>query len=736
MKSWLKYKTRGHSSPKDKPKVFFCCHPSDFSLFFDSISKQVLDILDCAVWYALPEDNLSDWPLEEELPQMQLVIFPVTTRFLFQESFASNTVIPAALEYHIPILPLIQEPNLAETFNEKYGNIQFLDTTQNDPTAIRYERKLDHFLHSVLTSTELQEKIRQAFHLYIFLSYRKIDRAYAQELMRLIHKAPVNRDVAIWYDEFLVPGENFDDAIKQAIDKSDLFAMVITPNSVEPENYVMKQEYPYAKQRGKPILAAEFVPTNHIRLNRYYKQLGRCFSPADENSFLLELETLLKRAKSADSGDTPEHQFLIGLAYLGGIDVEVNRQYALSLITSAAERGLPEASQKLSDMYRLADGVPRDYEKAASWQECAAQQWETLMHKTGDWEIADRYLDTLHHLADTWNQLWQFEKGLDVCRKMIQNAKVWKRLTQKTQFCRYQMQGCLMACGICRNMGNIDEALRFCEEGRALNQENVGTLGVAAYGDTVVVYEQMGCLHQIRQDYEQAINFYRSALELRMTYFAPLDFLEAQNNNGIWLDNEKIGELYLLLNRPEEATPYLHEALTCADDIVEAKQPGARAKQSIGYDNLAWLYSALKQYPTAIEYAEKAIQTALDEWTETGALNAGWNLSVKYSRMGDILRGQGNPESAKFWYEKSLALKKELLEINDTDQLYDGIAGLYAQLFLLEPQRTDLLEEAYKIWALLSKMNPEVTQYQERRDWLQPAYEALCAEIMIKGEKL
>lgn len=31
------YKTRGNSSPKNKPKVYFTCHPDDFERFFEKI---------------------------------------------------------------------------------------------------------------------------------------------------------------------------------------------------------------------------------------------------------------------------------------------------------------------------------------------------------------------------------------------------------------------------------------------------------------------------------------------------------------------------------------------------------------------------------------------------------------------------------------------------------------------------------------------------------------------------
>ena len=48
------------------------------------------------------------------------------------------------------------------------------------------------------------EGTRHAFDAYIFLSYRKKDRRYANELMRLIHNNPECRDIAIWFDEFFL----------------------------------------------------------------------------------------------------------------------------------------------------------------------------------------------------------------------------------------------------------------------------------------------------------------------------------------------------------------------------------------------------------------------------------------------------------------------------------------------------------------------------------------------------
>ena len=78
--------------------------------------------------------------------------------------------------------------------------------------------------------------------------------------MRLIHENKEFRDIAIWYDEFLVPGEGFNEAIVGAFRKSSLFAMAVTPHLEEEGNYVMRVEYPMARDRQDKDEKFKVVP--------------------------------------------------------------------------------------------------------------------------------------------------------------------------------------------------------------------------------------------------------------------------------------------------------------------------------------------------------------------------------------------------------------------------------------------------------------------------------------------
>lgn len=364
----MKYKTKGNSSPQGKPRVYFTGHPKDCAAFLESISDMILKFHDCAVFY----DEDSEQPEDAEnfmsdLDSMQLIVIVITSRYVYGDTFAHNVVFKHAMEKHIPVLPILEESGIEADFDRKCGDLQFLNPNVRDDTEINFEDKLKKFLDSVLINDELAAKVRAAFDAYVFLSYRKKDRRYAQELMRLIHNNDFCRDIAIWYDEFLVPGENFNDAIRDAMEKSELFAMAVTPNLLEKLNYVMSTEYPAARDAGKKILPAVLVPTDGESLKKYYEKIPEPVAADKIDDLAAALSRALENVAVLENDGDPQHMFFIGLAYLGGIDVEVNYKRAVEMITFAAEHGLPEAIEKLVAMYRSGEGVKRSYETAIEW---------------------------------------------------------------------------------------------------------------------------------------------------------------------------------------------------------------------------------------------------------------------------------------------------------------------------------------------------------------------------------
>ncbi len=415
---WLKVREKGPSSVK-KPRVYFTCHPEDFEKYFDEICEHILRSNNCAIYYA--EDMSASYQDEDwrnDLEQMNLFVIPVTFLLLRGGNRALDIDLHFAVENHIPVLPLMMENGLDDLFMQHFGKIQYLSPDQADETAISFEEKLDSYLEGVLLGDEVRKRVQAAFDAYIFLSYRKKDRKYANELMRLIHKNPLCRDIAIWYDEFLVPGEDFNESIAQALEKCSLFTLMVTPNLLEDQNYVMRIEYPEAKKAGKEILPVEMVPTDSVRMSEKYVGIPISVKGRDDDEFRARFLEGLKGIATHENELDPAHNFLVGLAYLDGIDVEKDHERALELITSAAESYLPEAMEKLAGMYEDAEGVDRNYAEEIKWREKLLERAEK--------EPAPKKNDLIrymHTLANAYVRNGKYKKALPLYERLYEIRK-------------------------------------------------------------------------------------------------------------------------------------------------------------------------------------------------------------------------------------------------------------------------------------------------------------------------
>ena len=469
--SKLAYRTKGKSSPRGKSRVFFSCNPKDFERYFGTICDDIFKTQNCAIYYE------SDWKtpadvaeLESQLREMQLFVVPITGNFLFHKSRALEMEYGFAMEKHIPVLPIVVEGGIENDFGEclnrikpGYGDIQFISRVSRDDTEIPYSEKLERYLSSVLIGDELAERVRAAFDAYIFISYRKKDRQYAQELMRLIHRIPFCKDIATWYDEFLVPGEEWDKGIVEAMKKSICVAITVTPSLIEPDNFIIKREYPDAVSYGKTIIPAELLPTDMASLHRLFPGISDTIDGRNETELTEALKSAL-RGVALSSNKTPEHDYLIGLAYLGGVDVEKDTETAVRLIIEAANRGLPEAIGKLADMYQSGDGVNRDYEASAVWQEKLVDIYRDRYADDATEKNYNDFSSAIFGLQVKFYSLAKLERAKICLDEIIKTAKERYEVTHSDKYTRdlaisYSNLGNLL-----RGLGKPNEAMNAHEE--------------------------------------------------------------------------------------------------------------------------------------------------------------------------------------------------------------------------------------------------------------------------------
>lgn len=416
----LACRTRENSSPQGKPRVYYTGHPEDLAIYRDDIFTDILAACDCAVFYdEEPEKELTEED-KADLKQMQLFVFPITHRFLHQESRFRTEEFPLVKLYSIPLLPLMQEPGLEEDFNKLCGKLHFLSKEETSVFSHwEYWEKLKLFLSSTLVGNDLAKTIRGAFRTHLFLSYRKKDKQDALQLMALLHKEPSSWDTAIWYDEYLVPGENFEKAIQNAIDACHLFVLSVTHNIVEPGNYVITNEYPLAVKWGKPILPVEMKPADTERLMECFPQLPPCVKKDCEASLAGALTDKLPLPSGEPS---PERRFLLGLAYLNGVSVEVNRKRGLFLFTQAADQGLGKAIERLIRIYQGEENTPPCPPAVAWWRKKRIEQLGAQLMNGGSRSELRTYLEEFGRLSEMCGEysLEELEEVSPACRQALE----------------------------------------------------------------------------------------------------------------------------------------------------------------------------------------------------------------------------------------------------------------------------------------------------------------------------
>ena len=741
----LKYKTRGNSTPQGKPKVYFCCHFDDFHRFFDDISDEILDSFNCSVWYLDKAYEERDEDFFNELLQMQLFVMPVTSKLMYTKNRALDIEFKFATEHHVPVIPIMLESDLEAVFNEKCGNMHFLDKNISDITAAPYEEKFKAALSSVLIGDQMAEKIRAAFAAYIFLSYRKKDRKYAQKLMRLIHKNEFCRDIAIWYDEFLTPGEDFNDAIKAALYKSDLIVMAVTPNLVNEKNYIMTTEYPMAVESGKPVLPVEMVKTDRKMLLEKYLRIPSPADSCDEESFNESLLSAVKELALKENERSPEHNFFIGLAYLGGVDVEVDHDKAFSLISASAECGLREAIEKLISMYENGEAVDRSYDMAAKWRErlilsSEAEYRNSPCEKalnTLFWDVtdcADAYYSLgkeqlarekreyakslieesglaetsnviLRNLASCYMNLERYKEAFDILQRLFSETG--------TRQAKHDLAVAYKTMGIPGRSGaNAD---KYRERAIELAEELVRETGSVRSRELLIeVCQFHAVMLKISGRLTFAREFYEKVLEESEALCREVDTL--QSRRFLAVTYGLVAGMYKAEGNTDDMWKYYKKER----DVLEALADKTDSVHEWRYCALHYLtianeYSARGMDQEAIFYYERSIKIRERLLAVTDGTEYAKALCRTYESYGNFFKERANAERAAACYRMEIPVRRALAEKTDSESDYDELARCYIKLGEMSSDTSDF-ENALDIYDMLRKRYPEKPQYQSRYD--------------------
>ena len=717
-KFYLQYKTKGDLNSKEYPGVYFCCHEDDFINTFESVTDEVLSIQkNLAFWYYDPKDiEMNDEDLVFYLSKMLLFVIPITLNFIYKKSHARDVEMAYALEHHVPILPLMMESGLEQDFTNVCGNIQFLDKTNTDPTAIPCKEKIEKFLKEVLIDKYTICKIRESFDAYVFLSYRKKDRKYVEKVMSLIHADEVCRDIAIWYDEFLIPGENPDISIEVALKKSSLFVLAVTNSILETPNYVRDVEYPMAKRNNKPILPIQLEKVDQDEVSQCYNGIPEIIPADNVEKITQKILVGLKKNKIVlrKNDCLPKHLFFMSLAYLYGIDVERKPEISVELLKRAADNGLDKAYEKLVNMYSIGDGVKRDYYEAIVWQkkyikilenrksyldkksaillEKNRRRIEKLKELSVDgnirpeeeYDLSDVIPELLKEPYTSWDieiKLSDELANLGELLVYIGNAKLAKECYERAYKLRkrlingssssqilYKTSSSLNLIGLMYLWDmNKKEAWKIFEKTLEISEKLAQKFGCWEYWTSVVYnLNQFDGICETREEVEKAKEYSKRALWISEHILDSKTILAMRCRGDSLLS---LSNICRIEKKWEEAENYGERALEIHKEIYKALNEIEDLKRiSSGMSNLGKIFKENYDNIRAIEYYKQCVELDLKIFKETGTVASENNLSSSYSNLGSMYERKGKTREARNYFEKALEIDKRLA--NETDAAF------------------------------------------------------------------
>ncbi len=573
--SFITWHTRGNTSAQGKARIWLCVHPDELETYLNPISESIYDVNyhDWAVWYdSHPAENY-DEDFYKNLDRMELFVVPVTRKLLSEPNRAMDEEVPFAVKHHIPVLPLIQESGLVEQFNEKFKNLQYIDAADAN-----FKEKLKTYLSRVLIEGALVDQVKSNFDQRIFLSYRKKDRRFVSKIMSEIHRRECFRGVAIWFDDFLNPGENFDKQILDVIYTCKAVVLLVTPNILEEGNYVLTCEYDAATRQGKPILPIEAVETDGAEYHEKYPTLPKAVPMEQVDELWSMLETSLGDGRAV--GSTPERDYLYGLAYLNGIDVEKNYAYAVDFLERAAREEYTPAIEKLSSMYADGHGVEFSYSSALRWKERVIECYAGTYAARSDEASAVSYIDALRAyatlLVEANLQKEANESHMFRCKVC---EEVSGKFPQSLWFKRDLLEAYMAVSQAHIRNDELDLAVAYLQKAREIGtflDETEG--GVFNAYNMASTYAGVGSICEKRGEYDQAKENYHKAIkcaqEIVWGSFSRINdpVLEEKNEAILPRDVEytimhlitlcwmSLGDIAVAENKADEAKRYYHDA--------------------------------------------------------------------------------------------------------------------------------------------------------------------------------
>lgn len=276
------YINREKSTSLKKQKILISIHPADRYLYLEPLIQGILSYHDCTICY-------SSTPLDDaitKLDEISILIMVITEKYITWNNSGFISEGLPAIKSEIPVLPIMLEDGLVNLFNTRCGKLHYIENFKkefSDEVISNVNKHISVMFDGYHTSDNNNLS-------KIFISYRKCDKDQLKHLIALIKADPKSDEVSLWYDQSLNPGDNYSNTIIEQIKSCDLFLMLVTPNILEPNNYVMRIEYPLAVKHKKRIVPIVMQKTNLCDLANLFPDIPKCIAHSQADAIFSKIK--------------------------------------------------------------------------------------------------------------------------------------------------------------------------------------------------------------------------------------------------------------------------------------------------------------------------------------------------------------------------------------------------------------------------------------------------------------
>lgn len=300
------------------------------------------------------------------IDECALVVALITRDLLSKNETLTEQYLSYAISRNIAILPIVMEEISENLFNHKFGNFHLLYYKDKN-----FFEKLDYFINESFDPyNQIIDTENKEIKPNVFLSYRKKDSALALELLNVILSYPKFEYLSVWFDDFLVAGEDYSQSIEENLISSDFVLMCLTKNSLELGNYVLEIEYPLAKKMDKKIIAIAMDDVDIDLVKSAYPDLHKIIHISNINTVLEEVLNTITELNIKLTINSIDEITKLGLKYLEGRGAIKNEVLGFQYIERASKLGCPIACEYLGKIFagQMCSGlVDVDYNASINW---------------------------------------------------------------------------------------------------------------------------------------------------------------------------------------------------------------------------------------------------------------------------------------------------------------------------------------------------------------------------------